>query len=158
MISDLLRFEIQTKLTEPMFAGMSAWMGGFFAPSYPAPVPGVFDAKGDAWLNGKIVPYARGDVVYGPTVFPMAQGWGLMGEAGPEGVLPLARTSSGDLGVKSAGGGQPVNIVNNFYVSAVDGESVARFFQRYSRQVSNALETELRAGNRSLRGMIRRTT
>ena len=36
-----------------------------------------------------------------------------MGEAGPEAVMPLARTSGGDLGVKAFGGGTEVNIYNN---------------------------------------------
>ncbi len=34
-----------------------------------------------------------------PTVFPMARGMGLMGEAGPEAVMPLKRTPDGRLGV-----------------------------------------------------------
>ncbi len=50
--------------------------------------------------------FARGGVVDGPTLFPLAGGLGLMGEAGPEAVLPLARGSDGRLGVAVAGAGR----------------------------------------------------
>ena len=44
----------------------------------------------------------------------MAQGMGLMGEAGPEAVMPLKRTSSGQLGVQVADGGKtPGNVTIN---------------------------------------------
>jgi len=43
----------------------------------------------------------------------MARGMGLMGEAGPEGVLPLARTAGGDLGVRTTGNSGPPNITVN---------------------------------------------
>ena len=39
-----------------------------------------------------------------PTLFPMAQGMGLMGEAGPEAIMPLKRGANGKLGVQSSGG------------------------------------------------------
>ena len=49
-----------------------------------------------------------------PTFFPFAKGVGLMGEAGPEAIMPLSRTSNGRLGVvaQSAGAGT-VNVVVN---------------------------------------------
>jgi phage-related minor tail protein len=48
-----------------------------------------------------------------PTIFPMARGMGLMGEAGPEAVMPLKRLPSGNLGVEAGGKGVTVNIINN---------------------------------------------
>ena len=45
-------------------------------------------------------------VVTRPTMFAFARGAGLMGEAGPEGILPLKRNSRGQLGVISAAAGQ----------------------------------------------------
>lgn len=67
-------------------------------------------ANGNVFAGGNVVPFAKGGVVNSPTLFPMANGAGLMGEAGPEAVMPLSRTASGDLGVKAA----PVNVtVNN---------------------------------------------
>jgi phage-related minor tail protein len=68
-------------------------------------------ASGAAFSRGmQVAPFARGGVVSEPTLFPMANGAGLMGEAGPEAVMPLTRTSSGDLGVKAEGAGQRVSV------------------------------------------------
>lgn len=55
--------------------------------------------------------FAKGGVVNGPTVFPMASGkTGLMGEAGPEAIVPLTRRN-GTLGV----GASPVNLeIHNY--------------------------------------------
>ena len=42
-----------------------------------------------------------------PTVFPFAKGIGLMGEAGPEAVMPLRRGPDGRLGVTAANSNSP---------------------------------------------------
>jgi hypothetical protein len=64
------------------------WSGGF--------------AKGAAFHGGNVVPFALGGVVPLPTLFPMAGGrTGLMGEAGPEAIMPLTRTPTGHLGVRA---------------------------------------------------------
>lgn len=60
---------------------------------------GLF-AKGGAFQNG-ISGYSN-SVVSSPTLFRFAHGTGLMGEAGPEGILPLRRNSAGQLGVIAA--------------------------------------------------------
>lgn len=58
-------------------------------------------AKGGAFAGGRLVPFASGgvftnSVVSGPVAFPM----GLMGEAGPEAIMPLERGGDGSLGVR----------------------------------------------------------
>lgn len=63
-------------------------------------------AKGNVFINGAIQPFANGGIVDRPTIFPMANGIGLMGEAGPEAIMPLSRGADGKLGVKS----QPVTV------------------------------------------------
>ena len=58
-------------------------------------------ADGGVIQGGSIKPYAKGGVVAAPTLFPMAGGdIGLMGEAGPEAIMPLKRGSDGRLGVE----------------------------------------------------------
>lgn len=89
----------------------------------------LLEAHGDVFSGGRVMPMARGAVVNMPTLFPMQRGMGLMGEAGPEAVLPLKRTSGGDLGVKA----QPANIriINAFaddhladFMNSASGERV----------------------------------
>ena len=88
-------------------SGILGWLAGVFA-----------HAKGAAFDRGQVTAFASGGVVTRPTLFPMANGAGLMGEAGPEAVMPLKRTSSGRLGVEMTGGGG-VTVVNNLGVPAI---------------------------------------
>lgn len=75
-----------------------------------------YAAKGRAYHRGYEIPMGTGGVVSGPTVMPLAGGAGLMGEAGPEAVMPLKRTSGGRLGVSAA---MPsITIVNRLGVPA----------------------------------------
>lgn len=69
-------------------------------------------ADGGVLSGGSVVPFARGGIVDRPTIFPMAHGMGLMGEAGPEAVMPLERGSDGKLGVSAEGSMSPPVIIN----------------------------------------------
>ena len=46
---------------------------------------------GGSFTQGRVMPFATGGVVNGPVAFPMRGGLGLMGEAGPEAIMPLSR-------------------------------------------------------------------
>lgn len=56
-------------------------------------------AKGGAFDNSNVAPFAKGGIkgiVSNPTLFPMSGGkTGLMGEAGPEAIMPLTRGKEG---------------------------------------------------------------
>lgn len=73
-------------------------------------------ADGKAFAGGHVIPFALGGVVGGPALFNMAGGrTGVMGEAGPEAIMPLRRGADGRLGVSAT---QPiVNLHNNTGVS-----------------------------------------
>jgi tape measure domain-containing protein len=96
-----------------MFAGLGGGGGGGFAPSGPlaavgnvnTDVSGFFapSAKGNAFGANGIIPFAKGGIVNSPTLFPFAKGTGLMGEAGPEAIMPLKRGPDGSLGVQANG-------------------------------------------------------
>jgi phage-related minor tail protein len=84
--------------------------GGFFSNL-------KMNALGNAYAANGIVPFAMGGIVDKPTLFKFANGGagrlGLMGEAGPEAIMPLRRLPSGRLGVESAGsGGNSVRVDN----------------------------------------------
>lgn len=98
-------------------------------------------ADGAAFSQGRVVPFARGGIVSAPTSFPMRGGTGLMGEAGPEAILPLSRGTDGSLGVRSQGGGTTV-VMN---VSTPDVQGFARSRGQIAAQLSRALSR----GNRN---------
>lgn len=62
-------------------------------------------AKGGVFSGGKVQPFANGGVIASPTYFGMSGRVGLMGEAGPEAIMPLSRGAGGKLGVAMQGGG-----------------------------------------------------
>jgi lambda family phage tail tape measure protein len=64
----------------------------------------VANAKGGVYDGPGISAYSS-SVVSSPTMFAFANGTGLMGEAGPEAIMPLTRGANGKLGVQSIGGG-----------------------------------------------------
>lgn len=134
IISDMARIVIRQNITGPL-AGLlgSAFSGNRAGGAAPvtdyssAWSPGVTQANGGAWING-IQAFANGgaftnSIVSSPTLFKFAKGTGLMGEAGPEAILPLSRNSRGQLGVASSGGG--VNIVINNQAAPDGYEAVA---------------------------------
>ena len=74
-------------------------------------------ADGNVVQGGRIKPYAKGGVVAEPTMFPMAGGdVGLMGEAGPEAIMPLKRSNNGRLGVEVAGRSNAIDAMNRYSV------------------------------------------
>lgn len=90
------------------WGNIASSIGGFFGGSTSASTPAPA-AKGGAFTNG---------VYSSPTLFKFANGgqFGVMGEAGPEAVMPLRRGSDGSLGVDAEGiGGNNVvvNVINN---------------------------------------------
>ena len=99
-------------------------------------------ANGAAFSQGKVMPFAKGGIVGTPTTFPMRGGRGLMGEAGPEAIMPLARGPDGRLGVQ-AGGGRAVTVVMNITTPDVQG------FQRSQSQVAAQVSRALSRGQRN---------
>lgn len=72
----------------------------------------IFNAKGGVYSSPSLSAYSNG-VYDSPQMFAFAKGAGVFGEAGPEAIMPLARTSSGDLGVRVADGNKGMAANNN---------------------------------------------
>ena len=142
IIADLTRMLVRYAIVQPLFKAIfpnikiGSANGNVFSNGEVVP-----SAKGNVFAKNKIVPYAYGGIVNKPTLFPMANGMGLMGEAGPEAIMPLKRGANGKLGVQSSGG--VGNIVVNVDAS---GTSVVGDEQRgkeLGRLISVAVQSEI---------------
>jgi lambda family phage tail tape measure protein len=134
MIEGLIRYEMQQQAMMAYKAfrpGLMDFVGSFFGGMTPSSRinmggggvdPLDFVAKGGVY-NAGLKTFAKGgmftnSIVSSPTLFKFAKGTGLMGEAGPEAIMPLKRDSNGNLGVRAGGGGGNVDVVVNNYSTA----------------------------------------
>ena len=101
---------------------------------------GLF-ANGGVIAKNKVVPFAYGGVVNKPTLFPMANGAGLMGEAGPEAIMPLRRGPGGRLGVESSGG--VGNVVVNVDASGSSAQGDQPNAKALGQVIGAAVQAEL---------------
>lgn len=137
IIADLARIAVEKFILQPLmglFANGGAFSGG-----------AQMFANGGAFANG-VEFFASGGVVSRPTAFGMSGGrMGVMGEAGPEAIMPLRRLSNGRLGVESAGGGTTNNV--SVAVSVEGGGSKVQANTDQAAQLGNlvaaAVRTEL---------------
>lgn len=112
------------------------------------PLEGVVSSSASSLLGslGSVTAFADGGVVQGPSFFPMGgSSLGLMGEAGAEAILPLARGADGALGVAmTAGESASAPII--FNVTATDAAS----FRKSEGQISAMLARSVSRGRRGL--------
>jgi hypothetical protein len=132
-----------TKSLAESLSGLLRQLGGMFLQFGMKSLFGsIFpSANGNVVANNKIVPFAYGGVVNKPTLFPMANGAGLMGEAGPEAIMPLRRTASGRLGVESSGGVGNVVVNVDATGSSVQGDQPSA--EQLGRAIGQAVQAEL---------------
>ena len=133
IIKELYRIYVVKKIT-----GM---ISDAIAPNVPAPIP---SENGNVFSNGNLVPYADGGIVGAPTTFPMNDGrTGLMGEAGPEAIMPLKRGKNGKLGVQAEGGSGDVIIHQNFNFTANGDESVKKIIAQQAPAIANMTKKQI---------------
>ena len=125
---------------KPVTGGLGNLLGGGLQNLIQGILP--FE-NGAAFSSGRVQAFAKGGVVSQATNFPMRGGMGLMGEAGPEAIMPLARGADGKLGVRGGGGGA-VNVVMNISTPDVAG------FQRSKAQIAAQYQRALARGQRNL--------
>jgi phage-related minor tail protein len=108
-------------------------------------------------------------IVSSPTLFKFAQGGafqntGLMGEAGPEAIMPLTRIG-GKLGVRADGlGGGGCSVVVNLIESPGNGgktqerqDGNTRILDIWVEQIKSAVAGDIARGNGPVGGAIERT-
>lgn len=119
ILDDLLRIAIRSQIVAPLSGSLQGLFSGSFTSNEAAfqssRTTGFQDlgSGGLASRKGNVLPFAQGGIVTRPTSFPLSTGTGLMAEAGaPEAVVPLTRTSNGDLGVQAVPSNVTVNVNN----------------------------------------------
>ncbi|MEQ0849118.1 phage tail tape measure protein [Pseudomonas aeruginosa] len=155
ILADMARIATRAAASQ----ALSSLFGGFFGGGNAAAQSGVDNlvsnsglfANGGAFAGG-VQMFATGgaftnSVVSTPTAFGMSGGrLGVMGEAGPEAVMPLTRTSSGALGVRAmGGGGSQINVEVNI---ASDGSANVSSSQpgldQFGRDIGTFVEQKYR--------------
>ena len=109
-------------------------------------ITGGKNAMGNVYDAGnKISKFAKGGIIKNPTMFAYGSGgygrFGLMGEAGPEAIMPLKRGANGKLGVQSSGG--VGNIVVNVDASGSSVEGDNQQSQEFGRALAVAIQSEM---------------
>lgn len=150
VIEDLTRMVTRMLIIAPilqfiqsLIPGGGGALSGAKALSTTKLVPGGIFAKGGTFANG-IQPFASGGIVNSPTLFKFANGGamrnGIMGEAGPEAIIPLKRGRDGKLGV-AGGGGTSVVVNVDAKGSSVQGDGGRS--EQLGRAISQAVQAEL---------------
>ncbi len=122
---------------------------GYFPPA-PSMGGGGLYANGAAFSGGNVIPFANGGIFDKPSYFPMSGGrTGVLGEAGPETIMPLKRDSSGRLGV-SAGGAANSNIPSRAQVDvnvSVDDDGKLVVIARQAGAEAGSQQADMRVRN-----------
>lgn len=143
MLSGIIREMYQTMVAKP-----AADFAGNFIMS-------LFSAKGNAFGAGGVKMFANGGVVDSPTAFKYSGGLGVMGEAGPEAIMPLKRNSQGKLGVavENASSGD-VKVTQVFQFSANGDESVKAIIKQQLPKIQeNTVQAVIAAKRRGRNGL-----
>lgn len=120
VLDDLNRIILRAMIIRPLAQGL---LGGMSDIGDAQATVGAF-AKGGAFNSTGVQAFASGGVVSSPTMFNYGgTKTGIMGEAGPEAILPLKRDSQGNLGVTAAPSNVVVNVINNAGVETEQRES-----------------------------------
>lgn len=154
LILELGRMALQESVIGPITDGASGLLGNVLS-GVVGSVTGGINPFGAVAANGMafggggrpVTAFARGGIVSGATPFGFKGGrqLGLMGEAGPEAIMPLKRGADGKLGVAGGGGGgRSTSITVN--ISTPNAES----FRRSQSQVSATLARAVARGQRNL--------
>lgn len=106
-----------------------------------------FNAKGGVYYSSDLSAYS-GQVVDNPTFFAFAKGAGVMGEAGPEAIMPLTRAADGSLGVRAVSGGASEGAAPQVFITInSDGSTASQSsggLEKFGKSVGNFVRDEYR--------------
>lgn len=125
ILADLAKMEARiaaSKILGGLFQwGMNLFGGGYDSSAlhdgtHGIPMPPKLNALGGVYTSSDLSRYS-GSVVNRPTFFQFARGAAVMGEAGPEAILPLRRGTDGRLGVVAAGSGGMAMFAPQYHIA-----------------------------------------
>ena len=107
ILKDIAKMIVQLMIMKPLMAGIQSMLPG-------ASVPGTksmptTDSDADVYDSPTLFKFAKGGIFAGG----YQQKLGMLGEAGPEAIMPLSRGANGKLGVSASAGPTTVNVYNN---------------------------------------------
>lgn len=153
VLSDIARIAIRQSLIG-IGSSISSYAGSFFGGGTPSPSTGqsfavpsyrppTMNAKGGVYDSPSLSAYS-GRVYDSPQLFAFAKGAGVFGEAGPEAIMPLTRSSDGSLGVRMVGGEQAgstrtgdINITQHFNISGNGDAALKAAMEEAARKGAN---------------------
>jgi methyl-accepting chemotaxis protein len=140
-----------------LLGGLASALGSLFGLGGSFARGGAFDTAGEitAFAKGGVMGNALGGLAGGgivsrPTLFPFARGIGLMGEAGPEAILPLRRGRGGRLGVEmNSAPAQPAPAMSTRIINVLDPSVVGDYLATASgeRAILNVIRRNRSAWN-----------
>lgn len=140
ILGDLQAIVLRQTVTEPA----ADFFSGLVQGGLSSILGGIGGATGGGRAHLMTTAMADGGIVDRPTIFPMANGVGLMGEAGPEAILPLTRIG-GQLGVRATGGAT-IHQTNNITVSGGTASEIAQLKAEITRASAEAAKAGAEGG------------
>ena len=149
MMFNILKSVYEQSVTQPIANGITglltgALSGGMNVGGSASLFGGAsWSANGDVVGRSGIQAFANGGVVNSATMFKHGGGLGVMGEAGPEAIMPLKRGSNGQLGVQVNGGSGGMTVNNNITVTGSDAAAVRMEVAKMIPQITNATKAAI---------------
>ncbi|HDT5074276.1 TPA: phage tail tape measure protein [Enterobacter asburiae] len=136
ILNAMLVDSLRSASNSGLFGSLGSMFGGSAGGSTPSgaynsAASGLqLNAKGGAYASASLSAYSN-SIVSTPTYFAFAKGAGLMGEAGPEAIMPLTRSADGSLGVRmvgtqSQGGGKIEQHITNHFTINGNGDAALK--------------------------------
>ena len=137
MMYNILKSVYEQSVTQPLANGITGLLKGFLG-----------GGGGGTGSMGLPMPFAKGGVIGSATTFQTSGGrMGLMGEAGPEAIMPLKKGANGQLGVQvngnNGGNGGSITVNNNINVVGSDAVMVRAEVTKMIPQITEASKSAI---------------
>ncbi|NHE81861.1 phage tail tape measure protein [Klebsiella michiganensis] len=143
VIQTLIQMATQALITKAILSSVGGVSGGGLFGSLFSGLS--FNAKGGVYDSPSLSAYSNG-VYSSPQLFAFAKGAGIFAEAGPEAIMPLAKTAGGVLGVRAIGQSEKVQSAvdsGRERISAAGGNHKFEFINHFNTKPDDAMLASL---------------